>query len=284
MNGNILQNIKINYEFMSQVERKIASKIILDPEKFTTYSLSELAQVAQVSQGSIINFANKHGGGGFPSLKLAIAAALAQDQNKTFSRVGDNESITEMLRDTASNISDALLNTLEGNDENALKKAAEMILAAKKIEIYGVFRSAAVATDFHYQLLQIGIPATFVGDILTSAVSASMLNRDSLVIAISSLGQTREVVNAVELAKKNGVPIISITSNINSPLASLSDVTLISSPSGNSLISKNSEIRISQLAITDALCAYLREKLDSDGHNSYFKMKEILQILNIKDI
>ena len=284
MNKNVLQNIKISFESMSQVERKIASEMISDPKKFTTYSLSELSEIAQVSQGSIINFANKYGSGGFPALKLEIAASIAQEQNKMFSKATAGESLIESLRDTAGNISDALTNTIEANSEESLKKAAEMILNAKKVEIYGVFRSAAVATDFYYQLLQIGIPATFVGDVLTCAISASMLNSESIVVAISSLGQTQEVVNAVEVAKKNGVPIISITSNINSPLASLSDVTLNSSPSGNSLTAKNSEIRISQLAITDAICAYLRDKIDSDGHNSYFKMKELLKLLNIKDI
>ena len=284
MSNKILQDIKINFEFMSQVERKIASVIFEDPKKFTTYSLSELAQMAQVSQGSVINFSNKYGNGGFPSLKLAIAASLAQEQNKTFSKVSDSDSLTEIFRDNANNISDALANTLDANDEEALKKAADMILDAKKVEIYGLFRSATVATDFYYQLLQIGISATFVSDVLTCALSASMLDSNSLVIAISSSGQTQEVVNAVELAKKNGTPIISITSNATSPLSALSDVVLHSSPSGNSLTAKSSEIRISQLAITDTICAYLRNKLDSDGHNSYFKMKELLKLLNVKDI
>lgn len=269
---------------MSQVEQKIADRIIADPQKFTTYSLSELAEFAQVSQGSIINFANKFGRGGFPSLKLEVAAAIAQEQNKTFMRTRADDSLSETMRDTASDISDALSNTIEANSEDALCRAANMILAAKKVEIYGVFRSAAVATDFYYQLLQIGINATFVGDVLTCAVSASMLDKSDLVIAISSLGQTPEIINATTLAKKNQVPVISITSSVDSPLSSISDVTLISAPSGNSLTSKSSEIRLSQLAITDALCTYLRSKLDADGRNSYFKMKELLKLLNIKDI
>ena len=284
MSNKILQDIKINLEFMSQVERKIATVIIADPKRFTTYSLSELSEIAQVSQGSIINFANKYSGGGFPSLKLAIAASLAQEQNKTFNKIGDGDSLTEILRDTANNIGDALSNTIDSNSEDDLRQAAEMILAAKKVEIYGFFRSAAVATDFYYQLLQIGIQATFISDVLTCAVSASMLDSESLVIAISSSGQTQEIINAVEIAKENRVPIISISSNLNSPLSSLSNVTLCSSPSGNSLTAKSSEIRIAQLAITDALCAYLRARLDADGHNSYFKMKELLKLLNVKDI
>ena len=111
-----------------------------------------------------------------------------------------------------------------------------------------------------------------------------MLGEGSLVIAVSSSGQTQDVINAVKLAKANNVPVISITSHKNSPLTELSDVVLNSSPSGNSLSMRTSEIRISQLALTDALCAYLREKLDADGQNSYFKMKELLKLHNVEDI
>ena len=284
MKGKILQEIKLNLDLMSQVEKKIATVIIADPKSFTAYSLAELSEVAQVSQGSIINFANKYCGGGFPALKLEVAASIVQEQHKTFRTIENSDSLIEVLSKTAESINDSLQNTLEFNDEQSLKSAAEMILAAKKVEIYGVFRSAAVATDFCYQLLQIGIPATFVSDVLTCAVSASMLSEGSLVVAVSSSGQTQDIIDAVKLAKKNGVSVISITSRKNSPLAELSDVVLNSSPSGNSLSMRTSEIRISQLALTDALCTYLREKLDADGQNSYFKMKELLKLHNVEDI
>ena len=158
-----------------------------------------------------------------------------------------------------------------------------MILSAKKVEIYGVFRSAVVATDFYYQLLPLGIPASFVSDVLTCAVSASMLGDDSLVIAVSSSGQTQDVIDAVRLAKANGVPVVAITSNRGSPLAGISDKVLIAAPSGNSLSASPAEIRMSQLALTDAICSYIRSKLDSDGNKTYFKMNEILSSHNVRD-
>ena len=97
MNNNVLQNIKIGFELMSQVERKIASAIISDPKKFTTYSLSGLAELAQVSQGSIINFANKFTGGGFSALKLEIAASLSDNFEQPFTSVADSDSLKDIL-------------------------------------------------------------------------------------------------------------------------------------------------------------------------------------------
>ncbi len=283
MKQKLLRELRSNLAYMSNVERKLADVILKDPRRFVSYSLGELAELAQVSQGSIINFANKFCGGGFPALKMEIAASLSDETDEPFSMVKDSDSLKEILQKTTVSIGDALENTSVLNDEETLRAVGDLILGAKKVEIYGIFRSAVVATDFYFQLLQLGVPATFVSDVLTCAVSASMLGEGSLVIAISSSGQTQDVIDAVRLAKANGVPVVTLTAHKSSPLAQLSDKVLIAAPSGNSRSAGANEIRLSQLALTDVLCSYLRTKIDADGNNRYFKMNEILSSHNVKD-
>lgn len=283
MKQTLLRELRSNLDYMSNVERRLAEVILQDPRRFVSYSLGELAELVQVSQGSIINFANKFCGGGFPALKMEVAASLPHVSDTPFSVVTDGDSLKEMLQKTTESIGDALKNTSALNDEETLRAVGDLILGAKKVEIYGIFRSAVVATDFYFQLLQLGIPATFVSDVLTCAVSASMLGEGSLVIAISSSGQTQDVIDAVRLAKANGVPVITITAHKASPLAQLADRVLIAAPSGNARSANANEVRLSQLALTDALCSYLRTRLDADGNNRYFKMNEILSSHNVKD-
>ena len=283
MKEKLLRELKSNLEYMSNVERKIASVIIENPKNFTTYSLIELSMVADVSQGSIINFANKFTGGGFSALKLEIAASLSDNFEQPFTSVADSDSLKDILCKTTRDINEALKNTTSLNEESTLKSVCELILKAKKVEIYGIFRSAVVATDFYYQLLQIGIPATFVSDVLTCAVSAATLTEGSLVIAISSSGQTQDIIDAVKLAKGNGVPVVCITAHKSSTLAKLSDEVLVAAPSGNSLTASPLEIRHSQLALTDAICSYLISKIDSDGQKRYLKMNQILTLHNVRD-
>ena len=283
MRSNLLREIKSNLEFMSSVERKIADTILLDPKKVTSRSLSEFSKIANVSQGSIINFANKFCGGGFSALKIEIASSLAQVADKPFSPAKNSDSMEEILRKTSKDIGDALDNTCALNNSAALNDVVNMILEAKKVEIYGIFRSAVVATDFYYQIIQLGVPATFVSDVLTCALSASMLDSDSLVIAISSSGETQDIIDAVNLAKANNVPVICITSNKVSPLAKISDKVLIAAPSGNSVSANASEIRISQLALTDAICSYLRSRIEGYGRTNYFKLNGILSMHNVRD-
>ena len=283
METKLLHKLRSTAEFMSNAERKIAGVILADPERFTKYTLGELSRVSGASQGSIVNFAKKYSGGGFPDLKLAVATALSGESGHPFSLVESNDSMKAVLRKTADGIDRALRNTVALNGNEDLERACSLILGAKKVEIYGVFRSAVVATDMYYQLIQLGLNANFVSDVLTCAVSASLLERDSAVVAISSSGQTRDVIDAVKLAKKNGVPIVAITAHKESPLAKLSDVVLKACPAGNALSENANQVRISQLAIVDALVSELRSRTDADGSGRYFKVGEILGMHNVKD-
>ena len=282
MEQTILRRLRADIGSMTAAERKIAELILRDPHRIMTLSLTEFAEEAEVSQGSIINFSKKYAEGGFPTLKLHLAASPTENSPK-FTAVTDSDTPHDILKSSMRDAEQALGNTVAVNSNETLQRVIDRILQAKKVEIYGVYRSAVVATDFYYQLLQIGIPATFVGDVLTCAVSASMLESSSLVVAVSTSGQTRDVVDAVKLAKANEVPVVAITANRGSPLAQLADEILIAAPSGNTLSADATEIRLSQLLLTDAICAALRYRLDADGKKRYFKMTEILNSHNVKD-
>ena len=283
MEKKLLHRLRSTVEFMSTAERKIARVILADPERFTKYSLGELARISGVAQGSIINFSKKYSGGGFPDLKLAVAKALTQEGERPFSTVENRDSMKTVLQKTTDGICQGLKNTVALNDAESLEAACRLILNAKKIEIYGVFRSAVVATDLYYQLIQLGLPANFVSDVLTCAVSASFLDENSLVVAISSSGQTRDVIDAVKLARANGVPVVAITAHKESPLASLADIVLLACPAGNALSENANQVRVSQLAIVDAIVSELRNLTDSDGKRRYFTINEILGMHNVKD-
>lgn len=284
MTQNILVRLKTNINFLTKVEQKIAKLIIDNPKEFITYTMSDLAQKAGVSQGSIINFSGKFVNGGFPELKLQISACCAAQEEQQFNIVANDDTLKEALDKNIKSLDEAYRLTQTVNDEETLKRVTDRILKAKKVEIYGIYRSAAVASDLFYQLLQLGIPVAFISDILTCAVSAAMLDENSLVIAISSSGKTKDIIDAVENARANNVPIVSVTSNINSPLAKLSDDVLIAASSGSSISNSPTEVRSSQLLLTDTICSYIRSKIHKNDEDIYFKLKKILNSHNVEEV
>lgn len=285
MQQHLLAYLRTNYAFFTETEKKIAGMILKDPGEFLTYSLSELAEQSDVSQGSVVNFSKKFAGGGFPELKLRIAACVdhapfftPEERSAAGTVSGGIESNIELFL-TAYRLSAA------ANSEEVLSRVVDRILHASRVEIYGVFRSAAVAMDLCYQMLEIGIPAAFVHDILTCSISASNLRRDALVIAISASGRTQDILDAVRYAKTNGVPVISLTSDVNSPLAKLSDDCVIASSSGVSLNGTGSEIRASMMMISNAICTELRSRsCDEKARMRNEKVKSILSSHNVREV
>ena len=115
------------------------------------------------------------------------------------------------------------------------------------------------------------------------SVSASMLDKSSLVIAVSSTGQTKEVIDADTIAKTSGVPVNCLTSNKASLLARMADEVLLAASSGMSISARSDEIRLTQLLLVDTLCSYIRSIIDTKGEKHYYKLKDIISSHSIKD-
>ena len=283
MSSNLLTVLKAEYSFLSRVERKIADRLLADPDAVKTLSLAQMADSIGVSQGSIINFCRKFTGGGYPALKEQLFLSKEKSNDLPFSVINNKISVKSAMELKIRDNLAAFQNTLALNSDESLTRAVDKILSARKIEIYGIFNSGIVARSFCYQLIQLGIPAAFVSDTLMCAVSASMLTADSLVIAISESGRTKEILDAVEIVKRNGVAVICLTANSNSPLARLSDDVLLCASSGMTVSDRSEEVRLSQYLITDTLCSYLRSIIDQGGNTHYFKLRSILNSHNVNE-
>lgn len=282
MSSNILSELKGSLEFFTKTERIIANFLLDNPDKFTRLSIAQLSKILSVSQGSINNFSKKYCGKGFSELKLLVASCSI-DKEPPFSDIDKSSSMKSVMSQRINESLSALKGTFEINSEANLALASEFILNAKRIEIYGVYQSGITARDLCYQLIQLGIPASYVTDTLMGAVAASMLSSDSLVIAFSNSGQTKEIVDAVEIAKNCNAKSLCITSNKRSPLASLCDCTLFTTNSGSTISDRYNEVRLSQMIIVDTLCSHIRSVIDESGKKHYFKLEKILNSHSIKN-
>ncbi len=278
MSDNIISKLKANINYLTNTEKKIAAIILESPNEFITYTMQELAKKTNVSQGSIINFSKKFACGGFPELKIQIATSALSEPVAIPEVVKSGDTITDVLSKMIEARNSSFELTRQVNNEETWKRVIDKIIAAKKIEIYGIFQSATVATSLCYNLMQLGISASFVSDILTCAISATMLDKNSLVIAISSSGRTKDILDAVKNARFNNVPVIAITSNINSPLAKISDDVLIASTS-NSIM----EAYASGNLIADTICAYIKSTLRNEAKNKYFNINRILSSHSVEE-
>lgn len=253
---NCLSLIKQRFSSMSPAEKKIAACILQDPHQVINNNINMLAAKSGVSISSVVNFSVSLGFTGFSDLKINLARGLSDEQNITFDDVTQADGPKEAMRKLIANANASFESTFAAMGDELLH-AAQWLLQAPHIQIYGAGSSLPVAYDLHYRLIRLGLPAQMLPDPLLACLGASQIPPQSTVIAISHKGRTANTLLAAEIAKKRGAKIIALTSYAVSPLTKLSDLCLIS-VSGEALQYREAVVaRLSQLLIIDSLCAYI---------------------------
>ena len=111
----------------------------------------------------------------------------------------------------------------------SIEKAAAALVAAyqakKQIQFFGVGNSGIVAQDAQHKFFRLGINANAYSDGHMQVMSASILGAGDCVVVISNSGRTRDLMDACDIARKNGATTIVITAS-GSPLASAGNIHL----------------------------------------------------------
>lgn len=261
---NSLYYMRDNIDTMTKTERIIATYILKNPASIVSDTLKILAKKMGVAEGSIINFSKMIGFSGFSEMKLNIAQCItpvtAFDKKNDLSQTGGGKKLMKQMID---NVTAAFRTTYDLMEEDKLNEAVNLLLNAQNIEIYGFTSSAALAYDTYYRMMKLGLPVKAVTDPLICQVSALMLNKDSVVIAISASGRTHDLIRALNVAREQGVKIICITSAASSPVAKMSDIAFITGTAHitadmiSSIDNMSNETKIVQLFLIESLCAYI---------------------------
>lgn len=218
-NENLLLRLRQGVDGYSRTQQKLGEFVLSDPAKVVYLTITELARESDTSEASVTRLCRALGCKGYNEFKMALALDLQQGQPVEHS--GDeidnvvNESV-QALQDTAKLL-----------DRTLLESAALALHQAQSIQIYGVAASAILGEYLHYKLLRLGKPAQLFSDMHRAAMNAATLNKDTLVVAISSSGSTRDLLHVVKLARKQGVRVLALSNTPRSPLASLSDIQLV---------------------------------------------------------
>ena len=253
---NCLSILKQRLPAMTPAEKRIAACILENPDMVINETITHLAKRAGTSSGSVANFAASMGFKGFSDMKIQIARSADVSGGPDFDGVDSSDSPRQAMEKIIQASSAAFTDTLSAMGDE-LDRAAEMLMSARRIEIYSGGSSLPVGQDVHYRLMRLGLNAVIIPDPLLSCMSASQLTENDLAVAISHKGRTTTTLAAARMAKSRGAKIITLTSFHESPLADISDVCLVA-VSGEAKAYREAVIsRLTQLVIVDSLCAYI---------------------------
>lgn len=111
-------------------------------------------------------------------------------------------------------------------DDEAYGKAVELLANAQRIGTAGCGHSGIICQHFAHLLCCIERPARFISPAEAVHGATGFLQKDDVMVFASRGGKTKELLPIVDICKAKGVKIISITENLESPLALAADVVL----------------------------------------------------------
>lgn len=240
---------------MGRAEKKIADWIIANPGKLIPLSISELADECKCSEATIVRFARRLGFEGYQALKISLAR---EDNVRDVSEsIKPEDSTFEVFEKVCNDIYCSLERTKKMLNPDSLMLAAEKIHSANKIISLGLGNSAAIAVDMSHKFLRAGCNAVAYTDNHMQAIAASHLSAGDVAIGVSHSGSSKDIVDALRIAKERGAVTICLTNYGKSPILKVSDIVLqtVADETQYSILALNS--RIAQLAIVDALYFYL---------------------------
>mgnify|MGYP000266868997 CR=1 FL=1 len=185
---------------------KVYQYILAHSLEFPFMTIRELADKVQVSTTVILNYVKKMGYKSFKEFKLAYR--LQERKSRESKRIYDDKQVIGALIQLDNEYYQEKLHLAKvmiGNHNNLIFTG---VGNSGLIGAYGarIFSSANVINDPFMR------------------INASM--EDTVIIALSISGKTPELLRIVESCKTFGACIISITANMKSPLALMSDISI----------------------------------------------------------
>lgn len=281
-----LQRITLNKDAFTPGERIIADYILAHPDKLKQCSSQELASILNISQSSIVKFAQRLGFKGFTNLKMALIEEWGQ-QSKQNAESEQHLHNDMNVHDTPSVIAEklfrakqqALRMTTDSVNLAQLESVVAEIKAARRVQIMGMGGSSLVAKDLAYKLMKIGYPVMNEMDSHVQMTVAQSLGEGDVQIVISYSGALKEIFIAAQAAQEKGAKIIAITSLQDSPLRKLADFVLDTIADEARWRSSSISARTAQNTITDLLFVCLLQE-DSERSRSFIhRSQEMIEQL-----
>ncbi|MCY7388899.1 MAG: SIS domain-containing protein [Burkholderiales bacterium] len=224
--ATLLDRVESLLDSLRPSEQSVARFVLRHPNLVISLSFPEIAARTGVSQPTVARFCTAVGFSGFRDFKLRLAQSLANGVPFVHQDVGLLDSMADIGAKVFDRGISALVTARNHLDPEALQRATHLLVAARRIEFYGQGNSGIVAMDAQHKFFRLGVPTAAYSDPHVHAMSASLLGKGDVVVAISGTGRTRELIRSVQIARDGGAAVIAITAS-GSPLANLANVALL---------------------------------------------------------
>ena len=279
-NIDISSQIRARYNAFTNTEKKVADYILENMKDVIYMSITDLADECNVGESSIFRFCKTMDLKGYQAFKIALTHSISKgDETPQISgEITLQDSIVEISSKILSTNVGALTETFNLINENDISSAIDSMIKAERIHFFGVGSSLMTAMEEKNKFMRIINKTECSIDSHLQIMSAALMTKNDVAVAISYSGSTKDTIEVAKLAKERGAKVISITRFAKSPLTNYSDITLLCGANEGPLQGGSLSAKLAQLYLLDILYMeyFKRTNLESI-HNKENTAKAVIE-------
>jgi RpiR family transcriptional regulator, carbohydrate utilization regulator len=225
----MLDRIRACLPSLATAEQRVGALVLANPRAFATLPITELADRAHVSKPTVVRFCRSMGYDGLADFKRKLAGSVNEGVPFIHRSVDADDKTSDVMVKVIDNTVAAFLKYRNDASSSAIDKATTALVTAyekrRQILFFGVGNSGIVAQDAQHKFFRLGVNSNAYSDGHMQVMSASILGPSDCIVVISNSGRTRDLIDACEIARKNGATTIVLTTS-GSPLASTGHIHL----------------------------------------------------------
>ena len=244
---------------LSPAEQRVARVVIEEAATAAQLTISDLAERARSSQATVVRFCRAMGFGGYSELRLTLAAEAGRAAEAITlgepvgSDISETDDLAQVVKKIAFADARAVEETATQIDIAVLEQVVDLVVGARRVDIYGVGASAFVAADFQHKLHRIGRIAYAWSDTHVALTSAALLDERDVAFGISHTGTTTDTLEAFAEAGRNGARTVALTNFPRSPLGRSAELVLTTAARETTFRSGAMSSRLAQLTVIDCV-------------------------------
>ncbi len=228
---SIMELIAAKRDNMSKGHKKIADYILANGDDATFLTAAELGAKLEISESTVVRFADKLGLSGYPELQACLqkwtkdklqGVQVPEFSANTIEQWGVIATVmqSDMLK---------IKDTLEQLSEESFASAVDTLLEAKHVYIVGLRNSAPLASFFYFYLNMLRRDVILLDTTSSTEMFEQMIRIDEedAFIGISFPRYSMRTLKAMEFARDRRAKVIAITDSVHSPMTMYSSVHLL---------------------------------------------------------
>ena len=272
----LLLTIRARLPSLNDQEQKVGQYILDHPDEVVHLAIGDLAQRCQASDSTVFRLCRRIGTDGYQDLKIRLALESEPGHPATYASVSGSDDLATAARKVIAADLKALEDTLSILDWGMLERAADALLAARRVDIYGSGGGAVAALELQYKLMRVGVRAVPHTDAEMQIISATLLTPADLAVGISHSGESQDVLHALEVAKEAGARTIAITNHPLSPIATTAEISLCTAAQEALAHGYPLGARVAQVGLIDVLYTCLALKRQAEVARSQARIAAAL--------